>query len=143
MQGAGAQELVIPETATTPTLAEGRRLTRALLERHPRLPTAVFAHNDLMALGALAVLNDYGVSCPDDISLVGYNDTPMTAFTHPTLTTISLPGYELGRLAAEMAVTMIEAPETPPAQVTLPPTLVVRQSSAPAATRQPATRFRS
>lgn len=130
MRRAGVEELVIPETATTPTLGEGRRLTRALCERHPRLPTAVFAHNDLMALGALAVLNERGVSCPDDISLVGYNDTPMTAFTHPTLTTISLPGYELGRLAAEMAVTMIESPETPPAQLTLPPSLVVRESSA-------------
>lgn len=143
VQRSGAHELVIPETASTPTLAEGRRLAHALLERHPRLPTAVFAHNDLMALGALTVFNVHGVSCPDDISLVGYNDTPMTAFTHPTLTTISLPGYQLGRLAAEMAVTMIESPQTRPAQVTLPPTLVVRESSAPAAVRQAATRLRS
>jgi LacI family transcriptional regulator len=131
VERAGVEELVIPETAPTPTLAEGRRLMLALLERHAQRPTAVFAHNDLLALGALAVLREHGVSCPDDISLVGYNDTPMTAFTCPTLTTISLPGYELGRLAAEMAVTLIEAPQTPPAQLTLPPTLVVRDSSAP------------
>jgi LacI family transcriptional regulator len=130
-QHAGMEVLEIPETAPTPTLAEGRRLMEAMLERHAQLPTALFAHNDLLALGALAVLKEHGLSCPDDISLVGYNDTPMTAFTHPTLTTVSLPGYELGRLAAEMAVTLIEAPELPPTQLTLPPTLVVRDSSAP------------
>jgi LacI family transcriptional regulator len=135
VERAGVEELVIPETAPTPTLVEGRRLMLALLECHAQRPTAVFAHNDLLALGALAVLRERGVSCPDDISLVGYNDTPMTAFTHPTLTTISLPGYELGRLAAEMAVTLIEAPQTPPTQLTLPPTLVVRDSSAPPRTR--------
>lgn len=128
---AGVEVLEMPETATTPTLAEGRRLMTALLKRHGGRPTALFAHNDLMALGALAVLGEQGVSCPRDISLVGYNDTPMAAFTHPTLTTVSLPGYELGRLAAEMAVTLIEHPHTAPTQLTLPPKLVVRQSSTP------------
>lgn len=126
---AGIEVLEIPETATTPTLPEGRRLMVALLQRHPRLPTAVFAHNDLMALGALAVLGEYGVSCPNDVSLIGYNDTPTAAFTNPALTTVSLPGYELGRLAAEMAVTLVERPATAPTQLCLPPSLVVRGST--------------
>jgi LacI family transcriptional regulator len=128
---AGIDVLEIPETATTPTLAEGRRLMLALLARHPRLPTAVFAHNDLMALGALTVLADYDMRCPDDISLVGYNDTTTAAFTNPPLTTVSLPGYELGRLAAEMAVTLIEQPANTPTQLSLPPSLVIRGSTAP------------
>lgn len=127
---AGMQVVDSPGVALIPSLVEGRRLMTRLLEQHPRPPTAVFAHNDLMALGALAVLRDHGLSCPDDISLVGYNDSVAAEFTHPRLTTVRLPGYELGRLAAEIAVTVIEQPATPPTQLSLPPMLIVRDSTA-------------
>lgn len=60
-------------------------------------PTGVFAHNDLMAFGALEVLRRAGVRCPDDVAVMGYNDTVMTGFTDPPMTTIiKLPGHELG-----------------------------------------------
>ena len=95
-QRAGLRVLEIPETASAPTLAEGRRLMLALLQRHPHPPTGVFAHNDLMAFGALAVLRKYGVACPDDLSLVGYDDSPAAALTHPTRSTVRLPALSWG-----------------------------------------------
>ena len=127
----GVTVLPFEATATTPTMAEGQRLMRALLQRHPNRPTAVFAHNDLMALGALAVLREEHLSCPADISLIGYNDMPGAAFIDPPLTTIRLPGYELGRIAADVAVAMIERSDDSPPRLSLPPSLVVRGSTAP------------
>lgn len=127
---AGLRVLEIPETASAATMAEGGRLMVALLQRHPHPPTAVFAHNDLMAFGALAVLRKYGVACPDDLSLIGYDDSPAAALTHPTLTTVRLPGYELGCRAAEAAVSLLARSAADPALVSLRPALVVRGSSA-------------
>lgn len=129
-QRAGLRVLEIPETASAPTLAEGRRLMLALLQRHPHPPTGVFAHNDLMAFGALAVLRKYGVACPDDLSLVGYDDSPAAALTHPTLSTVRLPGYELGCRAAAAAVRLLGRSPADPGSVWLRPAMVVRGSSA-------------
>jgi LacI family transcriptional regulator len=127
----GMTVLPLDATAITPTMAEGERLMRALLRRYSDRPTAVFAHNDLMALGALAVLREERLSCPADISLVGYNDTPGAAFIDPPLTTVSLPGYDLGRIAADVAVALVERSADSPPQLSLPPALVVRGSTAP------------
>jgi LacI family transcriptional regulator len=66
-------------------------LTRVLLDEAETLPTGIFAHNDLMAFGALQELRDAGLRCPEDIAIIGYNNTPMTEFTAPTMTTIKLP----------------------------------------------------
>lgn len=112
------------------TVHEGERHMAVVMRDHWPAPTAVFAHNDLIALGALRVLRARGVRCPEDLSLIGYNDMPAAEFTDPGLTTVSLPGYELGRLAAEMAVTLIEQPGSQPTQLSLPPALVVRDSTA-------------
>lgn len=123
-------ELVEPDDfATRPVLAEGRRLMELLLAQHDQQPTAIFAHNDLMAFGALEALAEHGVSCPEDIAMVGYNDTPMTAFTNPPITTVRLPGYELGRMAADTAVVLIENGPQPETSLSLPPILVPRQST--------------
>lgn len=131
----------LPDTGRAPTLAEGTRLARllleepsvsrgpSLLERSP-LPTGLFAHNDLMAFGALDVLAEHGLSCPRDMSVVGYNDSPLTDHTDPPLTTLRLPGYELGRLAAELATSLIAQPDRAPETRTLAPSLVVRRSTA-------------
>ena len=100
-----------------------------LLAANDELPTAVFAHNDLMAFGALEALGAHGVSCPEDVAMVGYNDTPMTAFTSPPITTVRLPGYELGRMAADTAVVMIDNGHGPDQSLSLPPVLVPRDST--------------
>jgi LacI family transcriptional regulator len=127
----GGEVIDIGAIARDPTVDEGRKLTRRLLEAGP-LPTAVFAQNDLMAVGALDTLNRAGHRCPQDISIVGYDDLPLTAFISPPLTTVRLPGYQLGRMAAEMAVALTEDVSTDITDLTLSPSLVVRASTATA-----------
>ena len=127
---AGATELLLPSQATLPSLEQGRRLLRLLLDQEPEPPTAIFAHNDLMALGALEGLTAVGLRCPGQISVVGYNDSPLVDRVTPPLTTIRLHAQELGRLVGEMTVAAIRSPDEPPSSLRLPPTLVVRASTA-------------
>ncbi|MFU8840677.1 MAG: LacI family DNA-binding transcriptional regulator [Nitriliruptoraceae bacterium] len=119
----------VDDDAERPVLLEGRRLMELLLAQHRVRPTAIFAHNDLMAFGALQALADHGLSCPEDVAIVGYNDTPMTAFTDPPITTVRLPGYELGRMAADTAVRLIDDHGDPGTLVSLSPVLVPRRST--------------
>jgi LacI family transcriptional regulator len=126
-----ATEIELASSAATPSLQEGYRLLRLLLRQERQLPTAVFAHNDLMALGALDALAEAGLHCPGDISLIGYNDSPHVDRVTPPLTTIRLHTQELGRLVGEMTVSAITTPDQPPMSLTLPPSLIVRQSTAP------------
>lgn len=129
LEGSGV-ELVEPgDTANHPILKEGKRLMEQLLARSPDPPTAVFAHNDLMAFGALEALSAHDLTCPRDVAVMGYNDTPMTTVTAPPLTTIRLPGYELGRLAADAAIVLIEGRHEAPTSLSLPPVLVPRRST--------------
>lgn len=129
LAGADVTLLEPPAAAAHPILSEGRRLMEQLLSDLDEPPTAIFAHNDLMAFGALEALAEEGLSCPRDIAVVGYNDTPMTAHTAPPITTLRLPGYELGRMAGDTAVRMIDDPTQHPPSLSLPPTLVVRAST--------------
>lgn len=124
----GATLIPFSTAANSPTADEGRTVMAQLLAQPGTLPTAVFAHNDLMALGAIEAMGAAGLSCPQDISIIGYNDAPLTAYTNPPLTTIALPGYELGRFSAEMALSFIEDRSRTPHVLSLPPRLVVRAS---------------
>ena len=127
---AGVECQLIDRAVHLPTLDAGRQLMDALLHRAGAdRPTGIFAQNDTMAIGALHLATERGVRCPDDISIVGYNDVPLTAYLTPALTTIKLPGYEVGRLAAEMAASLIEDRSQSPSAVTLAPELIVRQST--------------
>jgi LacI family transcriptional regulator len=126
---AGATLIDIGEDAREPSVSEGRRLTMALMGGD-EIPTAIFAHNDLMALGVLDALAEQGFACPEAISLVGYDDLPLTAYTSPPLTTIRLPAYHLGRMAAEMAVALSEDPVSDASDLNIAPSLVVRGSTA-------------
>jgi LacI family transcriptional regulator len=126
----GGEVIDAGEVARDPTVEEGRKLMAMLLRRGV-LPTAIFAQNDLMALGALDTVNRANHRCPVDISIVGYDDLPLTAFTSPPLTTVRLPGYQLGRMAAEMAVALTEDMSSYITDLTLAPSLIVRESTAP------------
>jgi len=128
---AGATCTDVRTLSRLPTAQAGREVVDDLLARPGDRPTAIFAHNDSIAIGALGVLREQGIECPDDISLIGYNDVPLTAHIHPPLTTIRLPGYELGRLAAELVVTPARDAEATAGKVQLAPELVVRASTAP------------
>jgi LacI family transcriptional regulator len=127
---AGATCVDIESSARLPTQEAGTLLCDELLQRGGQLPTAVFAHNDTIAIGALGAFRDRGITCPDDISIVGYNDVPLTDQINPPLTTIHLPGYDLGRLAAELMVNMIDGAEATTNAIVLAPELIVRASTA-------------
>jgi LacI family transcriptional regulator len=122
----------VGEDAREPSVAEGRRLMEHLIGAGR--PSAIFAQNDLMALGVLDALNEAGISCPAEVSIVGYDDLPLTAYTSPSLTTVRLPGYHLGRMAAEMAVALSEDPVAESSDLSIAPSLVIRKSSAVPAT---------
>lgn len=113
------------------TLAEGARLCRDLIERG-RPFTAIVAGNDLMALGCYDALAEHGRSCPADVSLVGFNDMPFADRFQPPLTTVRIPHYEMGAGAAELLLELLRDPRAATRQLLLPPSLVVRGSSAPA-----------
>jgi DNA-binding LacI/PurR family transcriptional regulator len=68
--------------------------------------------------------------CPEDISLIGCDDLPFAEFTSPPLTTVHLPGYQLGRMAAEVAVSMTEDPSQQASDLTVTPWITIRESTA-------------
>jgi LacI family transcriptional regulator len=114
--------------ATEPTFEEGRRLMGYLLAHAVTRPSAIFVHNDPMAVGALDVLKRSGLRCPEDISIVGYNDNPYMDQVCPPLTTVRIHSYEIGREAATMCLRLLtdEAVE----DIRIAPELVVRDSTA-------------
>jgi LacI family transcriptional regulator len=113
------------------TVEEGRRLMAQTLDASASSPpTAVFAHADLMAVGALEEMRSRGLCCPEDLSIVGYDDAPLVNHISPSLTTIALPGAEIGRRAGEMVLEMLAEPEATPQSIRLPAELISRDSSA-------------
>lgn len=101
---------------------------RRLLERIPHL-TALFAHNDRMAIGAMRALREAGKTIPDDIALVAYDDTPAAAYADPPLTTIHQPMQEVGKVAVQLLLRMIEDPDIERKETLLKPYLVRRASA--------------
>jgi LacI family transcriptional regulator len=97
----------------------------ALAER----PTAVFACNDLMAVGAIRAATAAGLRVPADLAIVGFDDIPLASYTNPPLTTIHQPKREIGRQAIEMLLARINRPDAPPRSIRLETELIVRQSS--------------
>jgi LacI family transcriptional regulator len=97
-------------------------------------PTAIFAANDLSAIQTMHVARSLGLDVPTDVSVVGFDNIPESAFTGTPLTTIDQSIQEMGRQAVEMLIDLIEGNTDRPQQVTLPIRLVVRQSSGPAPT---------
>jgi LacI family transcriptional regulator len=91
-------------------------------------PTAVFAANNLMTMGALRALHEKGRQIPGDVALVGFDDIPWATSLNPPLTTVAQPEAEIGRTAAELLLARIHDPDRPVRHVVLEPTLVVRAS---------------
>jgi LacI family transcriptional regulator len=98
-----------------------------VLEADPKID-AVFAANDLMAFGAMRALRIAGRRIPDDVAVVGFDDIPASAVTHPPLTTVHQPLYEMGRMAAGMVMAAVRG-EPIQGRVELPTSLVVRAST--------------
>ena len=98
------------------------------LLRKRRIPTAIFATNDMMALGALQGIREMHLRCPEDISLVGFDNLEFADFIEPGLTSVSQPGYALGRKAAEIAFNLLASEEKRLDRIVLPVQLVIRRS---------------
>lgn len=109
----------------------GRRAALALLTREPR-PTAVFATSDTVALGVLSAASELGLSVPGDLSVVGYDNTHLSALHHISLTTVDQPRRAMGRWAAAMLSERIGEPGKAARLRQVEPRLVVRRSTGPA-----------
>jgi LacI family repressor for deo operon, udp, cdd, tsx, nupC, and nupG len=102
---------------------------RSLIERGV---TAAFCFNDEMAIGAMRAVREAGLSCPEQVSVVGFDDLPLASFFQPALTTVAQPKGRIGRCAVELLVSLLRGVEPPVRQVTLEHKLVVRGSTAAA-----------
>lgn len=102
---------------------------KELLAR-PRLPTAVFAGADIVAMSALEAIAEAGLSVPDDISVAGYDNTTFAALGPISLTSVDQAGQEMGRNAARLLLERIADRHKPSTQVRLSPTLVPCRSTA-------------
>ena len=123
-----------PRLSPTPrysTQVDGYRAMQQLLTL-PSRPTAVFARNDYTAIGALQALKEAGLSTPDDVAVAGFDNIPLAAVMTPTLTTVSQPTDDEGRLAAEFLLERIEHARHEPARrdLVLECNLIVRASTA-------------
>lgn len=115
------------ETADRYAVDEGHRAFSRLLDR--RTPTAVVAGNDMIAIGCYSALRARGFRCPADVSVIGFNDMPLSGFLDPALTTVAIPQYDIGVSAAQLVLGLIT--DGPPEHRLLPVALEVRASTAP------------
>ena len=102
----------------------GYGATRAMMARGDR-PTAVFAANDRMAIGALAAMADLGLRVPDDVAVAGFDDVPMAGYVRPALTSVSISARQLGVEAMRL---LLAGPDARPRHVRVKTRLVVRDS---------------
>ena len=92
-------------------------------------PTAVFCYNDMTALGALKRIRTQGLAVPSDISLVGFDDLYIAQYSDPPLTTVRQPKWEMGRLAMEALIRLLQGSQSEHV-IRVPGELVVRESTA-------------
>jgi LacI family transcriptional regulator len=91
-------------------------------------PTAIFAANDVSAIATIEVARSLGLSVPDDLSVIGFDNIPESALSEPALTTIDQSIQELGFEAMRLLIGLIEDPDQEPVHLTLPTELVIRHS---------------
>ena len=131
MQSAGLQihpEWIIPGTYSMEAGVAAADSLAALPDR----PSAVFCANDEMAIGLISRLREHGIECPRDISVIGFDDIDVSRYFAPPLTTMRQPREEIGRLATDMVIDIIEgaAVGEGPQHIVLTSPLVVRASTA-------------
>ena len=128
MAAIGVHTPVCVEGDHTPT--GGHRAMQSLLANEGARPTAIICSNDMTTLGVLQVAADAGISVPDDLSLVGFDNIQLAQFASPPLTTVGVDRGELARLAFESLLERLEKPEQPQLSTVFAPTqLVVRRST--------------
>jgi LacI family transcriptional regulator len=105
----------------------GFKAAKKLIE-NKKMPTALFAANDQMALGAMSALKKEGYRIPEDISIIGFDNTEASSFSKPTLTTIMQPIFEMGSLAAKTLISLINGKTPEKKRYLLKTRLIERQS---------------
>jgi LacI family transcriptional regulator len=127
LEGTDGHAEVMYERLNRETAAKG---IQRCMEMVPR-PTAIFALNNLLTIGALKALRALGIRVPEDISLAGFDDLPAPLLEKPFLTVVSQPAYEMGRAGVEVLVSEILDPTLACTEVVLPPQLLIRASCEP------------
>jgi len=117
--------------SATSTLANGKAAMKSLMAL-PDPPRCVCCASDVLAVGAMAAVHEAGLSVPYDFSIAGFDSTDLSAYLSPTLSTVEVPGEEMGRLGMEALLTLVSHEKHPPIQKTLPTSLVLRASTCPA-----------
>jgi len=111
-------------------MVDGGRLATEKLLALKTLPTAIFAANDLMAIGAMDTIKRQGLQIPDDIAVAGFDDIPFAVLYPPSLTTVSQPTLQMGTLAMQMVIDRIQGDASlEPREVIFKPTIAVREST--------------
>jgi len=128
LENRGIEEGSYPITQGAFRCQHGYTAMQQLLTRRPR-PTAVFAANDLMAMGAMRAIAEAGLRVPDDISVVGVDDIEVAAYQTPPLTTVRQNCDELATLGVQLLCDILAGKELAQTQITIKPTLVIRHST--------------
>ncbi|MFK0333994.1 LacI family DNA-binding transcriptional regulator [Rhizobium sp. NPDC090275] len=126
LAGASAQSTVINSSGFN--LAAGATAMTRLLES-AILPTAIICASDEMAIGAMDVAQKAGLSIPEDISFIGFDDLSFSSALHPSLSTIRIPRYEMGRIGARMLLQNLDSSRKKPENIIMGHELIERRSS--------------
>ncbi|TAH68622.1 MAG: LacI family transcriptional regulator [Anaerolineaceae bacterium] len=115
---------------TLPTTVDGAytKMLQYLTSNNAILPTAYFADNDLIAMGAIRALQKMGYRIPDDISIIGFDDLPFSEIASPPLTTVRVPKQEMGRLAVRKLIDMIDEPRSAKVRMQVCTSFIERES---------------
>jgi DNA-binding LacI/PurR family transcriptional regulator len=124
-------DLTVQIDTDDPTPMLGYPFAKRLLERGKQF-TALFAYNDISAIGAIRALHEHGLRVPEDVSVLGFDDIPSAAFHSPSLTTVRQPLKRMGEVAAQTLLDRIEGQKEYPSEIAIEPELAVRQSTAKA-----------
>jgi DNA-binding LacI/PurR family transcriptional regulator len=124
-------ELTMQIDTDDPTPMLGYPFTKQLLARQKPF-TALFAYNDISAIGAIRAIQEQGLRVPQDISVIGFDDIPGAAFHSPSLTTVRQPLNRMGEVAAQTLLDRIESKKEYPSEIAIEPELAARESTAKA-----------
>jgi LacI family repressor for deo operon, udp, cdd, tsx, nupC, and nupG len=125
-RGAGASQLFI-RTVNELSIEAGYQAGLMLVSSGLK-PTAIFAINDALAVGAMRAFNDRGLRVPEDVAVIGYNDLEIASLVEPSLTSVSAPAYELGMRSVRMLLQVISSGQKKCENIILPTKLVIRRS---------------
>jgi LacI family transcriptional regulator len=121
-------ELIVQLDSDDPTPMLGYPFAKQLLARKKPF-TALFAYNDLSAIGAIRAFQEHGLRVPWDVSVIGFDDIPGAALQTPSLTTIRQPLNRMGEVAAQSLLERLEGKKEYPAEIAIEPELIVREST--------------